>query len=63
MFNAERVLGSLLQNITGSRGGGFNKASIGMGLVGLAIAAYENYSKQQNNSMAKSTTASPAYYP
>jgi len=35
MFNAERVLGSLLSGVTGSRGG-FSKASIGMGLVGLA---------------------------
>jgi len=72
MFNAERVLGSLLKNVTGSRGGGIldnitgsrgglNKASIGMGVVGLAVAAYEHYTKDQSN--PKSQPSQPSTPP
>lgn len=65
MFNAERLLGSLLsqalgQGLTGraqrgTRRGGMksmagnlisqNKAAIGMGLLGLAVGAYEHFSQ------------------
>jgi len=66
MFDAERVLGSLLSNVTGSKGnilGGIlggknaNKAAIGMGVVGLAIAAYEHYSNSQGQPSRQSTPA------
>lgn len=62
MFNPERLLGQLLQSgLSGGLGrgpkrrrggsllGGLStgtKAQIGMGLLGVAIAAYEHYSKQ-----------------
>ena len=62
MFNPERLLGQLLQSgLSGGLGrgrkrrrggsllGGLStgtKAQLGMGLLGVAIAAYEHYSKQ-----------------
>ena len=69
MFNAERLLGSLLssalgQGLTGRvsksrrHGGGLksmagslisqNKTAIGMGLLGLAVGAYEHFTQNQN---------------
>ena len=77
MFNAERLLGQLLQ--TGLRGGlgrsrrrnrgsGFGglssgtKAQIGMGLLGVAIAAYEHYTKQKETT-ASTPTGGPAPQP
>ena len=69
MFNAERLLGSLLSNALGQgltgrvsksrrHGGGLksmagslisqNKTAIGMGLLGLAVGAYEHFTQSQN---------------
>ena len=69
MFNAERLLGSLLTNALGQgltgrasraqrSGGGLksmagnligqNKAAIGMGLLGLAVGAFEHFTHNQN---------------
>jgi hypothetical protein len=69
MFNAERLLGSLLSNALGPgltgrvsksrrRGSGLksmagslisqNKAAIGMGLLGLAVGAFEHFTQNQN---------------
>ncbi len=69
MFNAERLLGSLLSNALGQgltgrvsksrrHGGGLksmagslisqNKTAIGMGLLGLAVGAYEHFTQNQN---------------
>ena len=69
MFNAERLLGSLITNALGQgltgrvsrsrrHGGGLksmagslisqNKAAIGMGLLGLAVGAYEHFAQNQN---------------
>jgi len=61
MFNAERVLGSLLSNVTGGKSNALSgvlggkhsgKAAVGMGLVGLAVAAYEHYNNAQGSSSA-----------
>lgn len=70
MFNAERLLGSLLSNALGQgltgrvsksrrHGGGLksmagslisqNKAAIGMGLLGLAVGAFEHFTQNQNS--------------
>jgi len=68
MFNAERVLGSLLSNITGNKGnvlGGLlggkhsNKAAIGMGVIGLAVAAYEHYNSSQSGNSSTQTQTTP----
>ena len=69
MFNAERLLGSLITNALGQgltgrvsksrrHGGGLksmagslisqNKTAIGMGLLGLAVGAYEHFTQNQN---------------
>ena len=69
MFNAERLLGSLLTNALGQgltgrvsksrrHGGGLkamagslisqNKTAIGMGLLGLAVGAYEHFTQNQH---------------
>ena len=69
MFNAERLLGSLLSNALGQgltgrvsksrrHGGGLksmagslisqNKTAIGMGLLGLAVGAFEHFTQNQN---------------
>jgi uncharacterized membrane protein YebE (DUF533 family) len=69
MFNAERLLGSLLSNAMGQgltgrvsksrrHGGGLksmagslisqNKTAIGMGLLGLAVGAFEHFTQNQN---------------
>jgi uncharacterized membrane protein YebE (DUF533 family) len=68
MFNAERLLGSLLRNALGTgltgrasrtlRSEGLkttagsllsqNKAAIGMGLLGLAVGAYEHFMQDRN---------------
>ncbi len=69
MFNAERLLGSLITNALGQgltgrvsksrrHGGGLksmagslisqNKTAIGMGLLGLAVGAYEHFTQNQS---------------
>jgi uncharacterized membrane protein YebE (DUF533 family) len=81
MFNPEQLLGQLLRSgMSGSLGGrkkrkrggsllgGMStgtKAQIGMGLVGLAIAAYEHYTKQSQGSAipASSSPEPPASAP
>ncbi len=65
MFDAEKILGSLIsgaignsrghsgrQGLGGLLGGNINKASIGMGIIGLAAAAYEHYTQSQNTTAA-----------
>lgn len=75
MFNPEQLLGQLLKSgLSGSLGGGRKrkrggsllggmstgtKAQLGMGLVGIAIAAYEHYSKQNQGS----STPTPSTFP
>ena len=74
MFNPERLLGQLLKSgLSGGlgrsrrhRGGGLfggmstgTKAQIGMGLVGVAIAAYEHFSKQGAQSNTITPTPAP----
>ena len=76
MFNPEQLLGQLLKSgLSGSLGGGRKrkrggsllggmstgtKAQLGMGLVGIAIAAYEHYSKQNQGSTSSGSPPSPA---
>ncbi len=53
MFNAQNLLGSLLKEVisggkSGSNTGG--KAALGMGALGVAIAAFEHFSQNQNTS-------------
>lgn len=76
MFNPEQLLGQLLKSgLSGSLGGGRKrkrggsllggmstgaKAQLGMGLVGIAIAAYEHYSKQNQGPASSGTSPSPA---
>ena len=73
MFNPEQLLGQLLKSgLSGGlglgkkkkRGGSLlgsmstgTKAQLGMGIIGVAIAAYEHYSKQ--NASAGSTSSTP----
>lgn len=79
MFNPQRLLGQLLQSgLSGglgrgrrrNRGGGLlggfssgTKAQIGMGLVGIAIAAYEHYSKQNQTAVSEPHPPSPSSSP
>ena len=76
MFNPEQLLGQLLKSgLGGSLGGGRKrkrggsllggmstgtKAQLGMGLVGIAIAAYEHYTKQNQGSAFPAASPSPA---
>ena len=76
MFNPEQLLGQLLKSgLGGSLGGGRRrkrggsllggmstgtKAQLGMGLVGIAIAAYEHYTKQNQGSTTSTPKTSPA---
>ena len=76
MFNPEQLLGQLLKSgLGGSLGGGQKrkrggsllggmstgtKAQLGMGLVGIAIAAYEHYTKQNQGSASPAASPSPA---
>ena len=76
MFNPEQLLGQLLKSgLSGSMGGGRKrkrggsllggmstgtKAQLGMGLVGIAIAAYEHYTKQNQGSTSPVSSPSPA---
>ncbi len=75
MFNPEQLLGQLLKSgLSGSLGGGRRrkrggsllggmstgtKAQLGMGLVGIAIAAYEHYSKQNQGSSTPTSSTFP----
>ncbi len=79
MFNPEQLLGQLLKSgLSGSLGGerrrkrggsllgGMStgtKAQLGMGLVGIAIAAYEHYTKQSQGSSTPTPSPSPASPP
>jgi uncharacterized membrane protein YebE (DUF533 family) len=76
MFNPERLLGQLLQGGLSaglgpgrkrSRGGSFlgglstgTKAQLGMGLLGVAIAAYEHHSRQGQGAAPPSEPLPPA---
>ncbi len=46
MFDAQSLLGGLLKEVTGGSGKS-SAASLGMGLLGVAIAAYEHISQEQ----------------
>ncbi|MCP3849611.1 MAG: tellurite resistance TerB family protein [Gammaproteobacteria bacterium] len=50
MFDAQSLLGGLLKQATGSRNLG-SKAALGMGALGVAIAAFEHFT-QDNSSQA-----------
>lgn len=76
MFNPEMLLGQLLQSGLGGglgrtrrghRGGSLlgglssgTRAQIGMGLLGVAMAAYEHYTKQNQSSVSPSPSPSPS---
>jgi len=68
MFDAERLLGNLVSGASGNALGGRgtsilrsgaigSSAGLGLGLLGVAVAAYEHY--QQNATAAASTSANP----
>ncbi|HEU0006851.1 MAG TPA: tellurite resistance TerB family protein [Terriglobia bacterium] len=84
MFNAERLLGSLLSNALGQgltgrvsksrrHGGGLksmagslisqNKTAIGMGLLGLAVGAFEHFTQNQNPQASGNTSSSGGLNP
>ena len=84
MFNPEKLLGNIVgQALGGAFGGGrgkkksmFNtgnlasKATLGIGALGIAMAAYEHFSAQRSQSAATPAppapplpTAAPAYFP
>ena len=52
MFNPEKLLGQLLSSgMGGGRKSGMGtKMGLGMGAIGIAMAAYEHFNKQQNSS-------------
>ncbi len=55
MFNAQSLLGSLLKEVTGGRGLG-SKASLGMGAIGIAIAAYDHFTQEGGAAQGSSAT-------
>ncbi len=57
MFDAQSLLGGLLKQATGNRNLS-SKAALGMGAIGVAIAAFEHFT-QENQSAAPSPTAPP----
>ena len=66
MIDANRLLGSLLSSGMNSRDsglGGFgsmrNQASLGLGLLGAAFAAFEHFSEQRKSSPDQNTPALP----
>jgi len=56
MFDAQSLLGGLLKQATGSRNLN-SKAALGMGALGVAIAAFEHFT-QEDSIKAKNETAS-----
>lgn len=53
MFDAQSLLGGLLKEVTkgSKKSSGFgSKAALGMGALGVAIAAYEHFTQEKNNS-------------
>ena len=76
MFDPERLLKQMLGGALGSsfgggrrsKGGigsalGLNKAKVGLGLLGVAMAAYGHYSKQSGDAAAASIRTAPAAPP
>ncbi len=63
MFDPERILGSLIQNgLGGSRGlGGLGggKVAIGLGLLGVAMEAFEHYTAQKQSQTQSAPSQSP----
>jgi len=62
MFNAERLLGQLIKNkVTGKRNrmSWGTKAGIGMGVFGVALAAFEHFQEQQVSRDGGGTGAPP----
>lgn len=47
MFNPEKLLGGLIKGSLGGGRGSRTKSAIGLGLLGVAMEAYEHYSNQQ----------------
>ncbi len=73
MFDPERLLQQMVGGALGGAFGGgrrrssgfgsalgLNKASVGLGLLGVAMAAYSHYSNQPNNAVAGSPSGPPA---
>lgn len=48
MLDAQKLLGSLLSQGLGRKGGLGGKAALGMGALGIAVAAYEHFSQARN---------------
>ncbi len=73
MFDAQRLLGQLLGDALGGgfghrkkRGGGLSfgtKAQLGLGALGVAMAAYEHYSSQRTPAASAVPTSPPAAPP
>ncbi len=56
MFDAQSLLGGLLKGtLSGGKMG--NKAALGMGALGIAIAAYEHFTQDQNNTRSATSRA------
>jgi uncharacterized membrane protein YebE (DUF533 family) len=56
MFDAQSLLGGLLKGtLSGGKMG--NKAALGMGALGIAIAAYEHFTQDQNNTRHAASSA------
>ena len=63
-MNAERLLGYLMKSglRAGARSEGFSfgsKAKLGMGALGIAMAAYEHFAEQTNTNLETAVTAPP----
>jgi len=59
MFDAQSLLGSLLKSATGDNQAG-GKAALGMGALGVAIAAFEHFTQDKNGTTAETGNNKPA---
>lgn len=72
MIDAERMLGSLVRNAMAGggrrrrkvrrrrgRAGGLAKSGLGLGALGIAIAAFEHFTQQSSNQTGSSTSLPP----
>lgn len=61
MFDVERLLGNMLMGKAQRRKGGFglSKGAVGVGLLGVAMAAYEHYQEQNKAQQTPSAVPPP----
>ncbi len=62
MFDAQSLLGGLLKSTMGSNNMG-TKSAMGMGAIGVAIAAYEHFTKDANKNQSNNKTTAPSSAP